>query len=116
LTLAIAAVLAVQWRIARRGRRQARELTQLQSQARKLVHDLNQPLTAILSNTQAALRFLAAGQLDLQELREILDDVVQDDKRAAAIVRHLAGLLQEAAAETKEGAGATAQACKEGAA
>lgn len=60
-----------------------------------LVHELNQPLTAILSNAQAAQRFLASDQLDLQELREILRDIVTDDKRAAGIVRTLGAMLQE---------------------
>jgi two-component system sensor kinase FixL len=60
-----------------------------------LVHELNQPLTAILSNAQAAQRFLAADHLDLQELREILSDIVTDDKRAAGIVRTLGAMLQE---------------------
>jgi signal transduction histidine kinase len=60
-----------------------------------LVHELNQPLTAILSNAQAAQRFLASDQLDLQELREILNDIVTDDKRAAGIVRTLGAMLQE---------------------
>ena len=60
-----------------------------------LVHELNQPLTAILSNAQAAQRFLASDQLDLQELREILSDIVTDDKRAAGIVRTLGAMLQE---------------------
>jgi two-component system sensor kinase FixL len=60
-----------------------------------LVHELNQPLTAILSNAQAAQRFLASGHLDLQELREILSDIVTDDKRAAGIVRTLGAMLQE---------------------
>ena len=35
-----------------------------------LAHELNQPLTAILSNAQAAQRFLAVEPLDLSELRE----------------------------------------------
>ena len=60
-----------------------------------LVHELNQPLTAILSNAQAAQRFLASDQLDLQELRDILRDIVTDDKRAAGIVRTLGAMLQE---------------------
>lgn len=60
-----------------------------------LVHELNQPLTAILSNAQAAQRFLASDPLDLQELREILRDIVTDDKRAAGIVRTLGAMLQE---------------------
>ena len=60
-----------------------------------LVHELNQPLTAILSNAQAAQRFLASEHPDVQELREILNDIVADDKRAAGIVRSIGGLLQE---------------------
>jgi two-component system, LuxR family, sensor kinase FixL len=60
-----------------------------------LVHELNQPLTAILSNAQAAQRFLASGPVDLEELREILSDIVTDDKRAAAIVRSMGAMLQE---------------------
>lgn len=59
-----------------------------------LVHELNQPLTAILSNAQAAQRFLASDQVDLQEVREILRDIVTDDKRAAGIVRTLGAMLQ----------------------
>jgi two-component system sensor kinase FixL len=60
-----------------------------------LVHELNQPLTAILSNAQAAQRFLATEPLDLRELREILNDIVTDDKRAAGIVRTLGAMLLE---------------------
>lgn len=60
-----------------------------------LVHELNQPLTAILSNAQAAQRFLASDNVDLRELREILNDIVSDDKRAAVIVRSMGAMLQE---------------------
>ena len=60
-----------------------------------LVHELNQPLTAILSNAQAAQRFLASEPVDLQELREILSDIVTDNKRAAVIVRSIGAMLQE---------------------
>ncbi|MFL6603110.1 MAG: histidine kinase dimerization/phospho-acceptor domain-containing protein [Steroidobacteraceae bacterium] len=63
----------------------------------QLMHELNQPLTAILSNAQAAQRFLASDQLDLQELRAILDDIVTDDKRAAGIVRRIGAILQAGA-------------------
>jgi two-component system sensor kinase FixL len=60
-----------------------------------LVHELNQPLTAILSNAQAAQRFLASEPVDLNELREILRDIVTDNKRAAIIVRRIGAMLQE---------------------
>jgi two-component system sensor kinase FixL len=67
-----------------------------------LAHDLSQPLTAILSNAQAALRFLASDNVDLQELREILNDIVADDKRAAVIVRSIGVMLQESSDDHKE--------------
>jgi len=57
-----------------------------------LAHELNQPLTAILSNAQAALRFLDQENPDVGEVREILKDIVADDKRARDVVyciRHL---------------------------
>ncbi len=62
--------------------------------ASTLAHELNQPLAAILSNAQAARRFMASGALDLKELRYILDDIVSDDKRASEIIRHLRSMLQ----------------------
>jgi two-component system, LuxR family, sensor kinase FixL len=59
-----------------------------------LLHELNQPLTAILSNAQAAQRFLASRTLDRAELRHILEDIVADDQRAAGIMKRLAEALR----------------------
>jgi C4-dicarboxylate-specific signal transduction histidine kinase len=59
-----------------------------------LAHELNQPLTAILSNAQAGLRFMDAGKLDLEETRAILKDIVQDDKRAGAVISGLRNMLR----------------------
>jgi len=67
-----------------------------------LVHELNQPLTAILSNAQAAQRFLASDPVDLEELRAILSDIVTDDKRAAGIVRSIGTMLQVGPDEGKD--------------
>jgi nitrogen-specific signal transduction histidine kinase/CheY-like chemotaxis protein len=50
-------------------------------------HELNQPLAAILGNAQAALRILKRHDPDLNELREIFEDIVLDDQRAAEMVR-----------------------------
>ena len=60
-----------------------------------LAHELNQPLTAILSNAQAALRFLAQGKLDPEEIREILRDIVADDQRASEVIHRLRVLLKK---------------------
>jgi two-component system sensor kinase FixL len=60
-----------------------------------LAHELNQPLTAILSNIQTALRLLSDPAPDMTEIREILGDVVSDDQRAGEIIRRLRSLLKK---------------------
>jgi C4-dicarboxylate-specific signal transduction histidine kinase len=60
-----------------------------------LVHELTQPLAAILSNAQAGLRFLASGKNDPELLRQILENIVQDDKRAADVIRSLRSMMKK---------------------
>jgi two-component system sensor kinase FixL len=69
--------------------------------ASSLAHELNQPLTSVLSNAQAALRYLNADNPDLDELRAIIKDIVSDDKRAGEIIRRLRGLMQRGDMEFK---------------
>jgi len=60
-----------------------------------LAHELSQPLTAILANAQAAQRLLAAGVVNLEEVREALNDIVSDDKRAGDVISRLRALLKK---------------------
>jgi len=60
-----------------------------------LVHELAMPLSAILSNAQAAQRFLAHGNADLAEIREILSEIVSEDQRAGEVIRRLRLLLKK---------------------
>jgi Signal transduction histidine kinase regulating C4-dicarboxylate transport system len=60
-----------------------------------LAHELTHPLTAILSNAQAAQRFLAGDNVDLKELREILNDIVAEDQRAGEVIHRLRLLLKK---------------------
>jgi signal transduction histidine kinase len=60
-----------------------------------LAHELSQPLTAILSNAQAAQRLVEGAVVDLEKVREILSDIVTDDKRAAAVISGLRALLKK---------------------
>jgi PAS domain S-box-containing protein len=60
-----------------------------------LAHELNQPLAAILANAQAARRFLARPCADLHEIQEILNDIVQEDKRAGDVIRRLRALFKK---------------------
>ena len=70
-------------------------VTMLGELSGSLAHELNQPLAAILSNAQAALRFLAEGPGDIEEIRNILRDIVEDDKRAGEVIRRLRTLLKK---------------------
>jgi two-component system sensor kinase FixL len=60
-----------------------------------LAHELNQPLTAILSNAQAAQRFLAQTPPRVDKLAEILVDIVKSDHRAGAVIQRLRSLLRK---------------------
>jgi two-component system sensor kinase FixL len=59
-----------------------------------LAHELNQPLSAILSNAQAALRILRRDPGDVGDIREILEDIVENDRRAGDVIQRLRGLLR----------------------
>ncbi len=57
-----------------------------------LAHEISQPLTAILSYTQAAQRMFGNSQ---PELREILQYIINDDQRAIEVIRRLRALLKK---------------------
>jgi PAS domain S-box-containing protein len=64
-----------------------------------LAHELNQPLTAILANAEAAQRFIEQDPPDLEELRAILVDIATQDRRAGEVISRLRQLLRSG--ETK---------------
>ena len=64
--------------------------------ATSLAHEVNQPLTAILTNAQVAKRLLAGARPELEELRSCLNDIVSDDKRASEVIRRMRQLLTRA--------------------
>ena len=59
-----------------------------------IAHEVNQPLTAILSNAQAALYLLGRDAPDLAEVRAALLDIVEEDNRAGEVILRLRGLLK----------------------
>ena len=60
-----------------------------------LAHELNQPLTAILANAQAARRLIDSGKPDLEEIREIVADIAADDQRAGDVIRRVRGWVKK---------------------
>ncbi|HOD82281.1 MAG: Sensor histidine kinase TmoS [Planctomycetes bacterium ADurb.Bin126] len=69
--------------------------------AASLAHELNQPLAAILSNAQAAQRFLNLPTPDLSEVRSAIEDIVSDDHRASETIRRLRDLFHKGKVERK---------------
>lgn len=77
----------------------ADRLLQMGELAGSLAHELNQPLTSILNNARAAIRFMKSDRLDNAELMEILEDIASDDKRAGDIIRSLRSMLRREESE-----------------
>jgi two-component system sensor kinase FixL len=63
--------------------------------AAAVAHELNQPLTAVLSNAQAARRMMMHVTPPLGEVREILDDIIEQDKRAGDVIERIRRVLRK---------------------
>jgi FixJ family two-component response regulator/signal transduction histidine kinase len=73
----------------------ADRVAQVSALTAALAHDINQPLTAILSNAQAGLANLERGEAPPGEMRAILEAVVRDNKRAADTIRTMRAFLRQ---------------------
>ena len=60
-----------------------------------LAHELNQPLSAIISNANAGMRFIDKGKGDPETLHEILVDVVADGRRAHEIIQNVRNTIKK---------------------
>jgi PAS domain S-box-containing protein len=59
-----------------------------------VAHELNQPLTAILSNAQAGQRLISRNAASRDEINSILEDIIEDDRRAGAVLTRLRNLIR----------------------
>ena len=60
-----------------------------------IAHEVNQPLTAILSNAQAALYLLTPESPNFTEIHGALEDIVHEDNRASEVIQRLRGMLKK---------------------
>ena len=60
-----------------------------------MAHELNQPLAAIVANANAAQRFIASGDAEPDELREMLNDISDDGHRAGEVIRGIKGMVRK---------------------
>jgi signal transduction histidine kinase/integral membrane sensor domain MASE1 len=58
-----------------------------------IAHEIRQPLAATLANAEAGALLLAAERIDVDAVREILEDIIADSVRAAQVVQRLRSML-----------------------
>ena len=61
-----------------------------------IAHEINQPLGSILTNAETAKVILKSPSPDIAELKEIVDDILRDDRRAGEVIRRMKSLLKKA--------------------
>src|SRR3954452_8629502 len=66
-----------------------------------IAHEITQPLGAILANAETADVILQSPKPDIPELRDIVKDIVQDDRRASEIIRRMKSLVTKTPFELK---------------
>jgi len=60
-----------------------------------IAHEINQPLGAILNNTETAKILLESRAPDMKQIKEIVDDIQRDNGRASDVVRSLRSFIKK---------------------
>jgi C4-dicarboxylate-specific signal transduction histidine kinase len=68
--------------------------------AASIAHEINQPLSAIVNNGSACLRWLAGDSPNLAEAREAAQDIIREGSRAGEVITRIRAFLQKT--ETKK--------------
>src|SRR5215831_16587803 len=87
--------------VARRSREQVELLSRvslLGEMTASLAHELNQPLAAIVNNATAAMQYLEQGRLKPEQLKDILNDVVADGRRACDVMQNVRNAIKKGSA------------------
>jgi signal transduction histidine kinase len=67
-----------------------------------IAHEINQPLGAILTNAETAAEILKSRSPDIADLRDIVNDILRDDRRASEVIHRMRILLKKAPSEQKQ--------------
>src|ERR1700760_526342 len=80
----------------------AARLTTVAELAGSIAHELNQPLTSILANAQAAKRWLNAGPPNLTEVNSSIERTIRDARAADETMQHIRALFKQESLVKKE--------------
>ena len=61
-----------------------------------IAHEVKQPIAAMVSNAEAALRWLGAGSTHLHEVQQVLPSIIADGKRAGEVIHRIRALMKKA--------------------
>jgi PAS domain S-box-containing protein len=70
-------------------------VTTLNQMVASIAHEVNQPLSAVVTNAEAGLRWLLKGEAGLEEVRSALQRIVADADRASAIIHGIRELSKK---------------------
>lgn len=77
-------------------------VTTLNAMAASIAHEVNQPLSGILTNANAGMRFLTVSPPDIAATTETLRRTIRDAKRASDVVQRLRAMFQRQPATFEE--------------
>jgi PAS domain S-box-containing protein len=63
--------------------------------AASIAHEVNQPVAGVVTNADAALRWLAAGPPDLEEARLALGRIIADGNRASDVIGRIRAFIKK---------------------
>jgi PAS domain S-box-containing protein len=67
-----------------------------------IAHEVNQPLTAVVTNGSACLRWLASEPPNLDEARESVGRIIREGHRASEVITRIRSLVKKSAPEKAE--------------
>jgi signal transduction histidine kinase len=75
----------------------ANRITTMGQLTASIAHEVNQPIAAVVTNAQAALRCLNMQPSDPEEVRQALDRIVRNGRRAGEVISRIRALVAKAA-------------------
>ncbi|HUC71039.1 MAG TPA: ATP-binding protein [Stellaceae bacterium] len=73
----------------------ANRITTMGQLTASIAHEVNQPIAAVVTNAQAALRWLNMQPSDPEEVRQALDRIVKAGRRAGDVVSRMRALVRK---------------------
>jgi PAS domain S-box-containing protein len=87
------------WQDAREALSRATRLTVMGELSASIAHEINQPLSAIITNGQACERFLGFSPPDLDEVKDAVGEIVRDGRRASEVLSRIRAMSKNSAPE-----------------